>query len=76
MNTYEKDTLREVGGSIREARRVARMTLDDVAAQTGLSKSVLSKTENGGNPTLTTIYRICRALDIHPRYLLPDFKKL
>jgi transcriptional regulator with XRE-family HTH domain len=75
MTTHEKETLREIGGSIREARRHASMTLDDIAEQTGLSKSVLSKTENGGNATLSTIYRICRALDLHPRYVLPDFKK-
>lgn len=76
MTTHEKETLREVGSSIREARRHSLMSLGNLAEATGLSKGNLSKIENGGNVTLVTIYRICRVLDLHPRYVLPDFKKL
>jgi transcriptional regulator with XRE-family HTH domain len=76
MTTHEKETLREVGSTIREARRHSGMSLRDLAEVTGLSKGNLSKIENGGNVTIATLYRICRMLDLHPRYVLPDFNKL
>lgn len=77
MTKAEKDTLREIGSTIREARRHASYTLPVLADLCGLSKGHLSTIERGQtNVSVVTLYRICRMLDIHPRYVLPDFTKL
>lgn len=39
-------------------------TLDDVARETGLSKSTMHGVENGFNATMNTIIPIAKALDI------------
>ena len=75
MSADELQTLRTMGATLRDARVAASMSLADLAEQTGVSKGNLSKIEHGSNATVTTLYRICRALDLHPRYVLPDFAK-
>lgn len=77
MTTKEKTALTLIGGTIREARMAASMTLPDLAEAAGISKGHLSGIEHGRmNVSITTLYRVAGALEIHPRYLLPDFKEL
>ncbi len=56
----------EYAVQIRRARKAAGMTLDDLAGQTGMTKSALSKIERGANnnPTIATLDRIGRALGL------------
>lgn len=78
MTTTERETIKEIGSSLRLARVAAGKSLPHVALLAGLGKGHLSTIERGarGDVGVVTIYRICRALDIHPRYVMPDFKKL
>ena len=54
-----------VGARIRELRKSQRYTLERVAELAGISKSVLSKIENGKvSSPISTYSRICTALNI------------
>lgn len=59
-----------LGGAIR-ARRLARdLTLVDLAGEADLSQPFLSQIENGrARPSMTSLYRIARALDTTPQAL-------
>jgi transcriptional regulator with XRE-family HTH domain len=58
---------------VRERRYVTGATLGQVAAEAGLSKTILSRIENGhGNPSLETLFRIARALDLPLSSLLTE----
>lgn len=53
-----------LGVRIRHARRVAHLTLTQVAARAGCSESLISKIENGqATPSLAMLHRIAAALD-------------
>ncbi|WP_405778788.1 helix-turn-helix domain-containing protein [Streptomyces sp. NBC_00859] len=53
MGTTRDDVLRAVGPRLRELRRKHGLTLADLAAQTGISESTLSRLEGGSRkPTL------------------------
>ncbi|RED54093.1 helix-turn-helix domain-containing protein [Aestuariispira insulae] len=55
----------KIGRKVLRLRQAYKMSLDDLAAKSGVSKSVLSQIERDqNNPTLSTIYRICKALHI------------
>ena len=57
-----KQSNRIFGMGLRNLRRAALYSLDDVAQKTGLSKGLLSKIENGGgNPTLETMGKLLLA---------------
>ena len=65
-----KDDAPEIGDVIRRIRKDANMTIDDLAAATGLSRAYISQVENSkAAPSLQTIRRICRALDVSPALL-------
>jgi transcriptional regulator with XRE-family HTH domain len=52
-----------LGTSIRHARMILGIRLQDVAARVGCSESLISKIENGRTlPSLTTLHRIAEAL--------------
>ena len=55
-----------IGGRVRAIRTEAQITLPALAEQSGLSKGLLSKLENGEapNPSLGTLYKIAEALHI------------
>jgi len=54
-----------VGSIIHELRRAHGLSLDQVAAESGVSKSMLSKIErNQTNPTLGTCWRLAAAFDV------------
>lgn len=77
MTTNEKTALNLIGGTLREARLAASMKLPDLAEAAGISKGHLSGIEHGKmNISISTLYRVCLALEIHPRYVLPDFREL
>jgi len=55
----------QIAGVIRARRRASGQTLDEVATRSGLSKTILSRIENGrGNPSVETLFRIARALEV------------
>ena len=63
----------EIGDVIRRIRKEAGMTIDDMAALTGLSRAYISQVETGkATPSLQTIRRVCRALDVSPALLFED----
>lgn len=56
-----------LGKKIRDARKGKHITLEKLAASSGVSKSVLSQVERGvTNPTLSTLWNIARALSLDP----------
>ena len=58
----EKHVL-QLGNRLSSLRKRKNMTLDDLSAQSGVSKSILSQIErNLSNPTVTTLMRISGAL--------------
>lgn len=62
----------EFGIALREYRRQARVSQRELAAQTGLDFSYISKVENGRipPPAADTIVAICQVLKIPPEELL------
>ena len=54
-----------VGRMLREVRARQKLTLDDVATRAGISKSMLSKIENGQTTSLETLQRLAETLGIH-----------
>lgn len=54
-----------VGRVLREVRGRQNLTLDDVAGRAGISKSMLSRIENGQTGSLETLQRLAEALGIH-----------
>lgn len=57
----------ELGKKVRKARQRQRFTLEGLARESGVSKSVLSQVERGvTNPTLSTLWNIARALALDP----------
>ena len=56
---------RQIARVLREQRLAAGATLADLARETGLSKTILGRIENGhGNPSIETLFRIARGLDL------------
>lgn len=57
-----------LGGAIRSRRLARELTLVDLATQVSLSQPFLSQIENGrARPSMTSLYRIARALDTTPQ---------
>jgi transcriptional regulator with XRE-family HTH domain len=55
----------QIARVIRTRRRASGQTLDELATRSGLSKTILSRIENGrGNPSVETLFRIARALEV------------
>ena len=63
--------LPNVGLRVRYERKSRRMRLADLASAAGCSESVVSRIENGlVMPSLTTLHRLCQALQISVTSLL------
>ena len=59
-------TMREVGAQIRRVRTRRGMTLQDLAAETGISMSMLSMLERGvATPSIGTLVAVSSALGTH-----------
>lgn len=62
-----------LGPIVRRARKANGLTLDQVAARTGLSKSLVSQIERGiVNPTFAVVWRLTQALGLELSALDPD----
>lgn len=62
---------KELGERIAKRRKVLNLTQDDVAEATGLSNNHISNIENNHSiPSIETLLKICKALDITPDYFL------
>ena len=60
-----------IGSRLRHARLLHGLRLKDVAERAGCSESMLSKLENErAVPSLTTLHRLCKALDVSISTLL------
>ncbi len=62
-----------IASVVRKHRHASGATLGEVARASGLSKTILSRIENGhGNPSVETLFRIARALELPLSALLAD----
>ena len=63
----------ETNKKIRNARRNAKLTQEELGKKCGMCYSHISAYERGRRiPTLSTISRIAKALNVSPMSLLPD----
>ena len=63
----------ETNKKIRMARRALKMTQEELEKKCGMCHSHISAYERGARiPTLSTISRIAKALNVSPMSLLPD----
>lgn len=66
-----------IGGRLREVRQVRNLTLGEVEALCGISKSMLSQIERGKvNPTFATLWHITRSLGIGIGELLGEVQSI
>jgi transcriptional regulator with XRE-family HTH domain len=64
---------RTFGQTLRDTRRQARVSQDDLAQRSGVDRSAISNYERGRRePNLRTIVKLARALDVEPASLLRD----
>jgi DNA-binding XRE family transcriptional regulator len=63
-----------VGRTLRDLRSRQKLTLDDVAQRAGISKSMLSKIENGHTTSLDTLKRLSEALGVELSKLFQRFE--
>ena len=55
-----------VGPKLQAARKRARLTLEELSARSGVSRSMLSQVERGqANPTFATLWQLTRALGLN-----------
>lgn len=65
MDATERDVLAGVGPRLRSLRRARAISLTDLAQETGLTPSTLSRLENGKRrPTLEQLLPLARAYDV------------
>jgi transcriptional regulator with XRE-family HTH domain len=57
---------------IRQAREKAGLSQQALAERAGLSLRAITKIENGGNPRLSTLQAIAKALRLSIADLVPD----
>ena len=63
-SSQEFDPTPSLGKTIQRLRKAYNMSLGDLSEQSGVAKSIISQIErNETNPTLSTVYRLSRALD-------------
>ena len=62
-----------IGRTIRTHRDAQRMSLGDLARESGLSKTILARIESGtGNPSMETMWRLSKALRVPLGALLAE----
>lgn len=63
------------GKILQEERKAKKISQEKLAKLTGLDRTFISLIENGKrSPTLTTILKICLALEISPSELFSKFE--
>jgi transcriptional regulator with XRE-family HTH domain len=69
----ESQLLIHLGRKIKESRTSKKMTQDELAGICGFEKARISRMENGHvNPTILSLYKICKALGIEIKELFTD----
>lgn len=69
----EPDLLTKLGEKIRSLRMKKNMTQNDLAIECDFEKASMSRIESGrSNPTVKTLLKISRALDVHIAELFKD----
>jgi transcriptional regulator with XRE-family HTH domain len=65
LSPIDRERLRELGANIRQRRTAGDQTLEDLAAEAGLSVTYLGQTERGQrNPSVLVLWRIADALGV------------
>ncbi len=65
--------VQKVAERIQNLRQKKHMSQMDLALEAGISQGFLAMVESNRKvPTITTIFKIAQALDIHPSTLLED----
>jgi transcriptional regulator with XRE-family HTH domain len=65
-----------VGEELRKARLAAGLTQEKLAFECGLDRTYISMLENGKKiPTLTALFKICKATDIRPSTVVARIEK-
>lgn len=65
IHTQASDAELRIGEKLRAARKTQRITLDQLATATGLSKSFISRVENNAtSPSIASLVQICQVLSI------------
>lgn len=63
-NSQASDPTPALGKTIQRLRKAYNMSLGELSEHSGVAKSIISQIErNETNPTLSTVYRLSRALD-------------
>ncbi|WP_019156889.1 helix-turn-helix domain-containing protein [Robertmurraya massiliosenegalensis] len=63
-----------IGGRIRELRKIKKLKLTELAQKSYISQSFLSDIENNHTkPSLDTLFAICNSLDISPAMFFSVF---
>lgn len=74
MSKIKDKRLQQFGEHVRTIRKSLKMSQDQVAANSNLTKSNLSEIENGNrNLAFTTLLELAKGLGIDPKKLL-DYK--
>lgn len=69
----EPDLLTKLGEKIRSLRMKKNMTQNDLAIECDFEKASMSRIESGrSNPTVKTLLKISKALDVHIAELFKD----
>ncbi len=65
------DVAKAFGQVLRERRQVAGFTQEALALEAGVDRTFISLLERGGRqPTLTTLWKLARVLDVAPSDLV------
>lgn len=73
MQNENKPPVPKIGDTLRNVRRQRKLTLDELAKRSGVSKSMLSQIERGlVNPTLSVLWHLTSALGIEIGELLSN----
>ena len=69
----EPDLLIKMGERIKDIRIKKKMTQNDLAIECQVEKASMSRLESGrSNPTVRTLQRVCKALDVDIIELFKD----
>jgi transcriptional regulator with XRE-family HTH domain len=72
MEKNINNQLIEIGKRLRDIRKYKGISTIKAAKETGISKQMISKIENGGNCTLSILLKYCNYLDSLLCIMNPD----
>ncbi len=66
-----------LGRALRKLRLAAGLSQEQLGLESGVQRNFISLIETGQNqPTITTIFKLARALDVKPSKLVAEAEKL